>query len=251
MLRTWFKDLQIEHKKLRFIHSRIFNFTFIIELWAKMSLLKHKSHYYTTVQMVCWLRSVPCVLRDQASSNPAWANFTFFLNCFTENWYSEHLSTCFWTIYVVFLCDLRWKLWQNNTEVSFRHSRSVYITANSTVHSTLTILKPDNQWLCYTTKEHHFFLQISVYTCGKDEIGVLLSILILVLCMYTATYNANTNSYRQTSNLLRMQLVYLWKSGEKTNSQFLTTLWLAKPHWYVLLSTVLIHIWAVHAYTNQ
>ena len=45
-------------KKLRFTHSRIFSFTFIIELWPKIFLSKHKSHNYAAVQMVWWLSSV-------------------------------------------------------------------------------------------------------------------------------------------------------------------------------------------------
>ena len=44
------KNQQIEHnKKIRFTCSRIFNFT---QLQAKMSLSKHNSHNYATVQMV-------------------------------------------------------------------------------------------------------------------------------------------------------------------------------------------------------
>ena len=40
-------------KELKFTRSRIFNFTFIIELLAKTSLSKHKSHKYASIQMVC------------------------------------------------------------------------------------------------------------------------------------------------------------------------------------------------------
>ena len=43
----------VEHeKKLRFTHSRIFNFTFIIELWQKLFLSKHKSYNYAALQKV-------------------------------------------------------------------------------------------------------------------------------------------------------------------------------------------------------
>ena len=213
MLRTWFKDLQIEHKKTKIYTYRIFNFTFIIEIWAKMSLSKLKSHYLdTTVQMVGWLRSVPYILRARASSKLF--HWKLILRTFVYM-FLNYICRVFTYICRVF-CDLRWKLWQNNTEVSFRRSRSVYTTANSTAHSTLTILKPDNQWLCYATKEHYFLsADIGIHLWKRQNLSFIFHILILVLCMCTATYNANTNSYRQTSNLLRMQLVYLWKSGKK------------------------------------
>ena len=47
-------------KKLRFTCSRIFNFTFIIELWMKMSLSKHKSHNSAAVQRWSSGSTKPC-----------------------------------------------------------------------------------------------------------------------------------------------------------------------------------------------
>ena len=38
------QEQQIEHKNLKFTHPRIVNFTFIVELQAKLSLSKYKSY---------------------------------------------------------------------------------------------------------------------------------------------------------------------------------------------------------------
>ena len=45
-----------------------------------MSLSKHKSHNYETVQMVCWLSLVSPKLYQAtcAGSNPVWGNFLLF-----------------------------------------------------------------------------------------------------------------------------------------------------------------------------
>ena len=54
-----------------------------------MSLSKHKSHNYATVQMVRWLSSVSPKLYKTAhtGSNPVWVNFFFFFSqpFFTAN----------------------------------------------------------------------------------------------------------------------------------------------------------------------
>ena len=80
--------------------------------FSKMSL---SSHNYTTVQMFCWLSSVPSMLSTHGQGQ----FLLFFSTFFAANWVLKHLSTCFWTI--VFLCDLRLKLQQ-------------YTTANSTLY---------------------------------------------------------------------------------------------------------------------
>ena len=81
MLQTWLKKPQIEHQKTKIFHSRIFNFTFIIKLWAKMSLSKHKIHNYATVQMVCWLSAGSPMLSAQVWIPPG-PIFTFFFKLF-------------------------------------------------------------------------------------------------------------------------------------------------------------------------
>ena len=52
MLQTKFKNQQIEHEETKIYTFQNFNFIFIIELWPKMFLSKHKSHNYVAVQMV-------------------------------------------------------------------------------------------------------------------------------------------------------------------------------------------------------
>ena len=63
-----------------------------------MSLSKHKSHNYATVQMVRWLSSVFPKLYETAhtGSNPVWTNFLFFFFSnffFTASLYQLKVST--------------------------------------------------------------------------------------------------------------------------------------------------------------
>ena len=67
MLQTWFKNQQI---KLKLSLITFLNFAFNLELWMKMSLCKHKSHNYATIQMVCWLCSVLSKLGAQVQIPP-------------------------------------------------------------------------------------------------------------------------------------------------------------------------------------
>ena len=78
MLQMWFKTSRYKIK-LRCTCSRIFNFIFIyIELWAKISLSKHKSQNYATVQMVRWFSSASAFQAQCTSSNPTCDNFDSF-----------------------------------------------------------------------------------------------------------------------------------------------------------------------------
>ena len=63
--------------KTKIYTTQNFQFTFIIELWTKMPLSKHKSHNYATVKMAHWLNSVPTKLSAQVQILPV-AIFTFF-----------------------------------------------------------------------------------------------------------------------------------------------------------------------------
>ena len=104
MLWTWFKNQQIEHQKLRFAHSRIFNFTFIIELWAKMSLSKHKSHNYATAQMVYWLSSWSSKLGAQVRIPPVAIFIPFFQTFFSLQTDTQYVCLLVFELYRLFLC---------------------------------------------------------------------------------------------------------------------------------------------------
>ena len=85
MLWTWLKNWQ-SIKKLRFTRSRISKFTFIIKLWTKLFLSKHKNHNYTTDQMVCWLSLVPSTLSIQVQIQPS---RLFSFNLFSQQTYAR------------------------------------------------------------------------------------------------------------------------------------------------------------------
>ena len=151
MLQTWFKDQQIVYM--------FQNFQFHFHYQVMSNLSKHKSHNYTTVQMVCWLSSVPSMPSALVWILPG-PILTFFLNFFfTANWVSEHLFTCFWTIQSVFM-------W-SNIEARTKHyvfilqqtEHSIRPTSHTSIapHITTT-LKPDNRWLYYTAKKCWFLL---------------------------------------------------------------------------------------------
>ena len=70
--------------KLRFTRSKIFNFTFIINLLAKKKTKKHKSHNYGTVQMVWSSVSTKVCQSAHVGSNLIFFFFSpnfFFIAC--------------------------------------------------------------------------------------------------------------------------------------------------------------------------
>ena len=118
MLQTWLKNQQIEHKKLRFSALRI-----LISL--SLSIYEQKCPYQNTKATlfrwsIGWTHSLPSwVIKFESRLCQFYFIFQTF---FTANLYSEHLSTCFWTVQIV-LCDQSWSL-----DKQYRSVRRCYNT---------------------------------------------------------------------------------------------------------------------------
>ena len=170
MLQTQFKNQQIEHKKLSLTRSRIFNFTFIIELQAKMSLSKHKSHNYATVQMVCLLSSVSSKLSAPVRIPPSPIFSLFFLNFFTANRCQKSLFTCFRLYFKETKLEARAKtsVCQTLQQCVYYNKQCILFEQATMLPCIIAILKSDSQWLCYTIKiDCKTLLRMSVNTCEK------------------------------------------------------------------------------------
>ena len=78
MLWIRFKNFQIEHQNRNFLSSRIFKFTFIMELLPIMSLSKHKSHNYCYCTLGALVK--PGCTKHSAQLRIQYAVLLYFLN---------------------------------------------------------------------------------------------------------------------------------------------------------------------------
>ena len=156
MLRTLFKNQVIEHQKnLIFTLTRII-FTFIIELWAKISLSKPKRHNYATVQMVYWF----------SSGSLSWAprfefhlpNFPFiFLNFFSLQTDTQNICLHDFEPYWLFLSYLKLKLEKTILKChwyrSVQQTTNFVCTLNHTVVSKTTLVRTATCIQCFLQKK--------------------------------------------------------------------------------------------------
>ena len=140
MLRTWFKNLQMEHQKTKIYANQNFQFHFHYRVMSKNVLIKTQKP-----QLCCCPNGLLVKLWDyQAMSNactslnPTWGNFTFFPDFFLQQTDAKRVCLHVFEMYRLFLNNLRLKLGQNNNvvEVSFRHYSSVYISAVDSISTT-------------------------------------------------------------------------------------------------------------------
>ena len=109
-------------------------------------------------------------------------------------------------------------------------------------------VKPDNQWLCYITKQHYFSFEYVGKHKTKSEfrslqLCVLLSILLILHTDQSITRQINVGKKQaifSTQNAVNI-LVKIEKRRQNLNFLALsTTLWLAKLCWHAVLPTTLI-----------